>query len=143
MTEKNWAVAVKAFLVSDGKLLLVKRKQDNVQKPGIWEIPGGRLEAVESPFEGLKREIREEVGLEITVLNPLKVHHFTRDDGQIVTLIVFLCQPKTTEIKLGEEHEAAKWMELEQAKRLITPFFHEEFVLYEKHFQNEFRFKDK
>lgn len=133
----NSAIAAKAFLVSDGKLLIVKRKAGNVQRPGIWELTGRRLEPRESPFDGLKREIREEIGLEITILNPMKVHHFTRVDGQIVTLLVFLCRPKTTEIILGEEPETAKWMEINQAKLLITPFFHEEFLLYEKHFENE------
>ncbi len=138
MIEKNFAVAAKAFIVSDGKLLIVKRKDDNPQMPGIWELPGGRMEPGENPFEGLQREMREEVGLEITVLNPMKVHHFTRADGQIVTLIVFLCKSKETEIFLGKEPEAAKWMEINQAKLLITPFFHEEFLLYERHFRKEF-----
>ena len=63
--------AAKAFTIRDGKLLIVKREPKNVQTPGIWEIPGGRLEIGEDPVEGLKREMLEETGLEVEVVQKL------------------------------------------------------------------------
>ena len=62
-----------------------------MHKPGAWEIPGGRLEIGEDPHLGLKREVKEETQLDIKVLQPLSVNYFTRDDGQIITGIVFVC----------------------------------------------------
>lgn len=110
--ETNFRLAVKAFIVDQGKLLLIRRRSNDVHKPGQWDIPGGRLEVGENPFEGLKREAREEVGLDINIERPLDVHHFTRDDGQIITMLIFLCSlGQKKEIKLSEEHQEYKWVE--------------------------------
>lgn len=49
-------------LACRGRLLIQKRRADDVW-PGLWEFPGGVLEAGESPEEALVRELREETGL--------------------------------------------------------------------------------
>src|SRR5690242_1955170 len=98
----NFRIAVKAFIIKDDKLLLLKRRSNDVHKPGDWDIPGGRLELGEDPFLGLKRETKEETGLDITIQRPLDIHHFTRDDGQIITMLIFLCEPGAGEITLSE-----------------------------------------
>jgi len=54
----NFRVAAKSFVIKDNHLLLIKRRPNDVHKPGVWEIPGGRLEPGENPFEGLKRETK-------------------------------------------------------------------------------------
>ena len=61
----NFRIAVKAFIVHNNKLLVVKRAKDEVQMPNIWELPGGRLNPGEDPFIGIIREVREETGLYI------------------------------------------------------------------------------
>ena len=108
----NFRNAAKAFIVSDGQLLILKRRPNDSHKPGAWDVPGGRLEPGESPFEGLKREAKEEANLEINILMPLDVHHFVRDDGQKITLMIFLCQLAGGEVKLSEEHTEYKWVDL-------------------------------
>jgi 8-oxo-dGTP pyrophosphatase MutT (NUDIX family) len=60
----------KALLEHEGKVLLVQDAN------GKWELPGGRLAVDETPAEGLKREIKEELGADI-------------DPGQIYTTAVF------------------------------------------------------
>ena len=85
----DFRIAVKAFIVQDDKLLLIQRPNKAVHKPGIWDIPGGRLEPGESPYLGLKREAKEEIDSEIEILIPLDVHHFVRDDGQQITMLIF------------------------------------------------------
>ena len=53
----KFRIAVKSFIMnSENKLLLIKRRSNDVHKPGQWDIPGGRLELGEDPFLGLKRE---------------------------------------------------------------------------------------
>jgi len=43
----NFRIAVKSFIVNEkNELLLIKRRDDDVHKPGAWEIPGGRLEKI-------------------------------------------------------------------------------------------------
>ncbi|MDE1833395.1 MAG: NUDIX domain-containing protein [Candidatus Micrarchaeota archaeon] len=132
----DFRVAAKAFIINQrGELLLVKRGEDNPHKPGVWEIPGGRLELGESPFEGLKREVEEETGLDVRIMNPLKVHHFARDDGQRITMIVFLCRADTDSVRLSGEHVAHVWMDTETARLQIVPDFHEEVDIYNKLFK--------
>ena len=90
----------------------------------------------EDPFEGLKRETKEETGIQIEVLNPLSVHHFTRDDGQKITMMIFLCRPITTDVKLSEEHTDFEWMHLTRATVKLDKNFREEIGIYNKHFKN-------
>lgn len=130
--EEGFRLATKSFIVNDGKLLLIKRASDDIQKPNIWEIPGGRLELGEDPKEGLKRETKEETGLDIEILHPLNVRHFTRDDGQVITMLIFLCQASSEEIKLSEEHSNYEWIPIEKSKDKLAHFFHEEVDLYKK-----------
>jgi 8-oxo-dGTP diphosphatase len=124
--------AAKAFIVKNGKLLIVKRDPANVQKPGTWEIPGGRLEIGENPYDGLKRELIEETGLDIETICPINVRHFTRTDGQIVTLFIFLCKPLTEKITLSSEHTDYEWIEVDKAREKINPFFLPEIENYKK-----------
>jgi len=132
---KRLGLAVKSFIVNDKKeLLLVKRQDDDVHSPGAWEIPGGRLELGENPFEALRRETKEETNLDIEIKNPLRVHHFERDDGQMITMISFLCKPKSHSVVLGDEHTDYKWIELEKAGAEIHNGFRKEVEVFKKNF---------
>jgi len=129
---KKFALAAKSLVIYNNSVLLVKRTNDNPQAPGIWELPGGRLELGEDPFEGLKREIREETNIEVDILYPLTVRHFTRKDNLIVTLIIFLSKAKSSDIKLSYEHEAFAWEPLATVKEKLNPWFHEEVDAFNK-----------
>lgn len=111
----NFRIAVKSFIVNnENKVLLIKRRSNDIHKPGQWDIPGGRLELGEDPFLGLKRETKEETNLDIDIVSPLHVQHFTRDDGQKITMLIFLCKPTNNNLKLSEEHTDYSWINLNQ-----------------------------
>jgi ADP-ribose pyrophosphatase YjhB (NUDIX family) len=59
----NAAPAVEALIVRDGRVLLTKRAIE--PRLGMWDLPGGFLEEDEEPLLALRRELREETGLEI------------------------------------------------------------------------------
>jgi len=59
----NSAPAVQGVLERDGKVLLAKRAIE--PRRGMWDIPGGFLEEGEEALDGLRRELREETGLEV------------------------------------------------------------------------------
>lgn len=126
-------LAAKSFIVNDqNQLLILKREPKNVQKPNIWELPGGRLELGENPIEGMKREIREEAGIEVDVLHPFNVRHFTRADGQVITMLVFLCKAKETAVRLSSEHTAYEWVPISTCKQKLADFFHPEVDLFHR-----------
>ena len=106
----DFRIAVKAFIVNNGKALLIKRRPNDAHSPGKWDIPGGRLDLGENPLEGIKRECKEEVNLDVEILLPVDIQHFTRDDSQRITMIIFLCKPLSEDIKLSEEHIEYKWV---------------------------------
>ncbi|MDY6771067.1 MAG: NUDIX domain-containing protein [Candidatus Nanohaloarchaea archaeon] len=126
----GFQLAVKAFIVDDGDVLAVRRAADDVQEPGIWELPGGRLSPGEEPRAGLQREVEEETGLDVELHEPLTVRHFDRDDGQTVTMIVFRCGAGDRDVVLSEEHEEERWVLLDDAEATLNEFFHREVRAY-------------
>ena len=61
-------IAQKAFIENDaGQVLLVQYPFDENPAAGKWDLPGGRLNINESPLDGVKREVHEEIGAEIIV----------------------------------------------------------------------------
>lgn len=134
----NFRISVKSFIVNDrDELLLVKRENGDTHCPGIWEIPGGRIELGEDPFEGLKRETKEETGLDVEVLNPLEIQHFTREDGQKITMIIFLCRPASDSVNLSEEHTDHEWSGLDVALSKLHHAYHDTMRIYKTHFRNK------
>jgi len=115
-----FSLATKALIVDKGKILLIKRRANDVHKPGVWDLPGGRISFEEDPVEGIKREALEEAGIEIEVICPIGTKHFRRDDGQLITGINFYCKLKgKNKITLSEEHTEYTWETISTAKKKI------------------------
>jgi 8-oxo-dGTP pyrophosphatase MutT (NUDIX family) len=105
---ENHQVDVKAVIRNrQGKFLIVRRK-------GRWQAMGGRLEEGERLEEGLRRETAEETG--ITDLEVGKIVHvdewFAEPEGELkhIVALFFLCQTKTDEVTLSDEHEDYAWV---------------------------------
>jgi ADP-ribose pyrophosphatase YjhB (NUDIX family) len=64
-------VGVGGVVISDGRALLIRRGSEPLK--GEWSIPGGTLELGETLVEGVRRELREETGLEVRVLELIEV----------------------------------------------------------------------
>jgi 8-oxo-dGTP diphosphatase len=71
-------IAVGAIIIRDGKVLLVKRK-DQPGK-GLWAIPGGKVELGESLEDAVHREIREETGITCKALDPVYTFDYIERD---------------------------------------------------------------
>ncbi len=59
-----------AVIRRNGRILIAKRP-DSAHQGGLWEFPGGKLDASETREAGLRRELREELGIEVTSARPL------------------------------------------------------------------------
>lgn len=87
--------------------------------PGFWELPGGGSEYGETPQEALKREIKEECGIDVKVHLPLTTGQYFMGEKQRIEIIFLCSMVKEEEIKLSEEHSASVWIsvgELQQYK---------------------------
>jgi 8-oxo-dGTP diphosphatase len=114
-SEGKFMVAVGAMIQHDptGKILLLKRAETADYLPGIWEDMGGRIKQFEEPEEALRREVREETGLEIEILKPLAVFHDYRGERTAeneLLIITYWCTARSDQVILSEEHSAFQWI---------------------------------
>src|SRR3954453_1513497 len=65
-TASTMILVVAAIIRRDGRILITRRF-DHVHLPGLWEFPGGKVERGESLEAALRREIREELGIDVAV----------------------------------------------------------------------------
>jgi 8-oxo-dGTP diphosphatase len=104
-----------AIIEHEGKVLAAQRSASG-SLPLKWEFPGGKLEENETEEEGLIREIREELCVEIMVGKKLPFSE--RDDiVRIIRLVPFVCQLITHTIVLTE-HEQILWLTPEELPHL-------------------------
>ena len=104
-----------AILIKDGRVLIAKRKATD-RLANKWEFPGGKVEDNETPEECLKREMQEELGIDVTVGKYLGESTYHYDHGSI-KLLAFHTYWKGGDISL-EAHDDYKWILLEQFKEI-------------------------
>jgi 8-oxo-dGTP diphosphatase len=78
-----------AILMKDKKIFIAKRPA-NDQLPHKWEFPGGKIEAGETPGECLKREMREEFGIDVRVGDYFcsSVYHYSHAEIELLAYFV-------------------------------------------------------
>lgn len=85
-------VSALALVDFDGRVLLAKRPEDK-KFGGLWEFPGGKIEAGETPEQALRREIKEELGIEIetSCISPLSFVSHSNDAFHLLMLL-YICR---------------------------------------------------
>ena len=66
-------VIVSAGVIVEGARVLLSQRKSGTHLAGAWEFPGGKVEAGEDPRDALARELREELGIEVEVGDPLEI----------------------------------------------------------------------
>lgn len=115
-------VGVGALIFNDeGKLLLSLRGKKAKNEVGKWEIPGGAINFGETLEAGLKREVKEELDLDIEVEEMLQLcDHIIADEHQHWVSPTYICRVKkgTPRIMEPEKCEKIGWFSLEEAAKL-------------------------
>ncbi|MEK7511997.1 MAG: NUDIX domain-containing protein [Patescibacteria group bacterium] len=119
----NFIIASGPVIIENNKVLLNKHGDDN-----FWKFPGGRIENFDfiDPFNSLEtacqREVREELGIEIKIIKPLKpmmIGKPNSNDTQVV-LIHYLAE-RVGEIKPGQDIKEWNWFDVNNLPSDIAP----------------------
>ena len=152
MEKKMHLITVTGIIIKDGKYLITKRSEKEKAFPGQWTVPGGKLEPEDylerekdtsehwyNVFEHLlRREVKEEVDLEITNIRYLTSIAFIRPDNVPTIIVSLYADYADGEIKLCEDMTDHAWVTLEEAKgyKLIEGIY-EELVMLDKVLKGE------
>ncbi len=107
--ERTVFVSAVALVDADHRVLIAQRPEGK-SMAGLWEFPGGKVEAGETPEMALVRELKEELGIDITesCLAPFTFASFTYDDFHLM-MPLYLCRVWKREIT-PMEGQQVKWV---------------------------------
>ena len=148
VSDKLHELAVTAIIVKDGKYLITHRSNPNKKFYDMWTVPGGRLEVADYERfpkdtnvhwynivgKVLRREVKEEVGLEIENVDYLT--SIAMAVGKYPSIILsFIADYKSGEVKLQEDElDKAEWVTLEEAKEYnLIEGIYDELVMADNH----------
>jgi mutator protein MutT len=128
-TREEFRTVVKALITDRGEILIGKKDEEEGHPiSGEWHILGGHLEHGEEVEEAVKREVKEETGLEVEVHQTVDIMSFTWDSGEKDSLqIVLHCVADSHDAEPRDDLEEVKWVKpdelaeqvhSEEAKRL-------------------------
>lgn len=123
---RNSAPTAGCVIVRDGKALVTKRGVE--PEKGRFDVPGGFLSAGEDPIEGLKRELREELGIEVeaSVGDCVSmVPHTYGDEGDYVLALGFLARLVSGEPVAADDVADFRWVDVDEVDDLDFAWPHD------------------
>jgi 8-oxo-dGTP diphosphatase len=113
-------VAAAALIDSDGRVLLAQRPEGKAMA-GLWEFPGGKVEAGETPEAALIRELEEELGIDTwaSCLAPLTFASHSYPDFHLL-MPLYACR-KWQGVPAPREHSALKWAQVRDLAKFPMP----------------------
>lgn len=113
-------VSAVALIDPDGRVLLAQRPAGK-SMAGLWEFPGGKVEAGETPEDALVRELHEELGIETwsSCLAPLTFASHTYDDFHLL-MPLYACR-KWDGIVQGREGQELAWVRAQDLNKYSMP----------------------
>ena len=120
MTLKTVLVSAVALIDVDGRVLLAQRPEGK-SMAGLWEFPGGKVEAGETPEAALIRELREELGIGTwnSCLAPLTFASHSYDDFHLL-MPLFACR-KWEGTPHPKEGQTLKWVRASELRNYPMP----------------------
>lgn len=97
-----------AIIVKNNRVLCAQRSE-NMPHSLLWEFPGGKIEAGETASTCIIREIKEELNMNIKILEALESHFYTYAQKKKIELIPFICSCIDGNLML-KEHKDIRWV---------------------------------
>lgn len=107
MTDPDYLPVTAAVIERDGRILIARRKHPFMGHG--WEFPGGKLEENETLEECLKREIREELGIDITVGTLISSRKHVLNCQSAIILYAYHAKYVSGEMVLND-HDEVQWV---------------------------------
>jgi 8-oxo-dGTP diphosphatase len=123
MVDKLW-VATKAFIVYNGKVLIIRESTKYVDgaNPNKYDVVGGRIEPGQRFDDSLRREIREETGLEVSIGRAFHIDEWRPvvrgEQWQIVGTYIE-CFAETDQVTLSQDHDDFQWIDAAEYKKYV------------------------
>lgn len=109
---------------NDEDLLLIIRRSKTDTWSMTWEIPRGHVNGNETLTQGLKREVKEETGLDIIPIRYIGKFSYLAEQGKRETIQYnYLCKMKNPDqkVKLSFEHDSHRWIQSMGEVELMVP----------------------
>lgn len=117
---KTILVVAAALIDQDGRVLLARRPEGK-SMAGLWEFPGGKVEAGELPESALVRELREELAIEVeeSCLAPFTFASHVYPDFHLL-MPLYLCRKWQGQV-VAREHQAIAWVRANKLRDYAMP----------------------
>jgi len=150
--KKAHYIVVTGIIIKNGKYLITKRSSNEQAFPNQWTVPGGKLVLDDyknrskdtsahwyNIFEGLlKREVKEETGLNIKNISYLTSLAYIRDDNIPTIIVSLFADYAGGEINLSPELTEHSWVTLEEAKKYnLIEGIYEELEMLDAHLNGQ------
>jgi molecular chaperone GrpE len=118
-------LTLKAVVLNDkGEVLILKRVKKEKTHGGKFDLPGGHLEKGETAEEGVKREVKEETGLNVEVSDVFMINEYPKKDELFdkIKALRFIAFSEDKKIVLNkEEHNEHFWLPIDEAIKKFNP----------------------
>lgn len=105
-------ITVIAGLIFKERRVLLARRSPDKHLAGYWEFPGGKVEKNEKEEDCLRRELMEELGINVSVINFFMLNHHQYKEKNI-TLKSYFCKVEEPENFCLNDHDKIEWVKVE------------------------------
>lgn len=125
-TVNEQRVVVAAFLHKDRQVLLARRAAHKRVAPDKWHLPGGHVEFGEAPDQALKRELREEFGVETVIGSPVHSFSYVWDGVHTVGIVhlAWLAEPTQVLRWSDTDFQSCAWVSEDELAAYLSPDDH-------------------
>jgi 8-oxo-dGTP diphosphatase len=116
--EMKTVIVTAALIIEQGKILVTQRKKDSSHGL-LWEFPGGKVKEGEEPRDALRRELKEELDVEVEVGMIFDAVFYSYPEYPIL-LLVYRCRIEKGSLKPIGCHDL-RWVNLRELEKLAMP----------------------